>query len=78
MIKNIDLACEIARRGAETVEQVQNNRMKLLYGILWHDKNMSRMSNHAWQLIKSFLTMQEKGEGITMAREILGKIRSVD
>lgn len=74
MICHLDLACEICRRGTETTWQVTNNRMKLIYGILWHDKNMSHTSNHAWQLLKSFLSMPEKGEGITMARELFGRM----
>lgn len=70
----VDIACEICRRNTETTEQVTNNRMKLIYGILWHDMYIDGLSRRAWDLMKSFLSHEEKGIGITMARELIGRV----
>lgn len=70
----VDVACKICAEGAETVRDVELNRMKMIYGLLWHDRNISGTSKAAWDCMKAFMSHEEKGQGITMARELIRRV----
>lgn len=71
----VSIANEICRRDTETTEQVKSNRMKLIYGLLWTDKATYGTSAVVWKLMKTFLSHEEKGQGITLARNLIEKMR---
>lgn len=67
-----DIASIICNQNADSVKQVEDNQLKLIYGLLWHDRTLlTGSSRAAWQLVKSYLTHDERAFGISAARKLI-------
>lgn len=68
-----DIAAEICRRDTETTAQVDRNRMNLIYGLTFLGCGYPLTIAAVRELLKSFLTDEEKGQGIAFAQELMSR-----